>query len=214
MAYPHLDPSRMPHSNELNVVYKQLKPSGKLGELDVFVTEMLINEKPVDIGHTEEEGLSHGEDIAFITARGNTAVQRFEGEGAITEIMFDSFQIGSEVDTEEEYKPPVRKPIGIILMSPDGEITTYIYNPNTDGGPRSYSITKDWRMQTVIPNGTELRFYDHWSPKGFNNKGTTLRYYGYEVLPDETDPAILKKFKQAREELMAYLTKVSEMPKE
>jgi hypothetical protein len=203
--YNHLSVHECTPATEVQKVQHILKPSGQLGEKQIFVREMAINEKP------PEDNLTNGEDIAFIRAQENTTVQRYEGDGVVTEIMFDCFVIDSEIEETEDHKyvPKQRAPIGVILMSPEGEISTLIYDPRTDGGPRKYSVTKNWRMQTIILPGTELQFYDHWSPKGFNNPGVEKRYYGYEVLPDEEDVTILKKFKDARKELMNHLKELS-----
>lgn len=202
--FPHLEQAERIESKQIQTVRNILKPSGQLGEKQIFVREMTLNEKP------PEDNLTNGEDIAFIRALENTAIQRYEGEGTVTEIMWDCFVIGSESEETEDHKyvPKQRAPIGVILMSPEGEISTLIYDPRTDGGPRKYSISKNWRMQTIILPGTELQFYDHWSPKGFNNPGKKARYHGYEVLPDEEDPQILKKFETAREELMNHLKEI------
>jgi hypothetical protein len=203
--FPHLDKAEIIESSKIQTVRNIFKPSGQLGEKQIFVREMTINAK------AREDNLTFGEDVAFIRAQEDTHVQRYEGEGTVTEIMLDCFVIDSEREetADQKYVPRQRAPIGVILMSPEGQISTYIYDPRTDGGPRKYSVTKNWRMQTIILPGTELQFYDHWSPKGFNNPGVEKRYYGFEVLPDEEDVLILKKFKDARKELMNHLKEIS-----
>lgn len=192
MSFEHLGSPQFESSDQLQIVRHLFKPEGQLGDRQIFIREMTINEEPTD------QGITHGEDIARIRVREDTPIQRYDGTGVITEVMYDSFSIENDI----------RMPIGIILMSPEGDIKEYIYDPRTDGGPRSYQITKGWRMQTIVPDGIELQFYDHWS-KGFCNPGDIQRYHGYEVLPDEDDPEILEKFKESRERLLEYLEEIS-----
>lgn len=198
MSFEHLGFTQFEPSDQLQTVQHLFKPEGQLGDKQIFIREMAINEEPND------QGITHGEDIARIRVREDTPLQRYDGTGVITEVMYDSFLI----DSFDENGSPVRKPIGIILMSPEGDIKEFVYDPRTDGGPRSYQITKGWRMQTIVPRGIELQFYDHWS-KGFCNPGDIQRYHGYEVLPDEDDPEILEKFKESRERLLEYLGEIS-----
>ncbi len=131
-------------------------------------------------------------DIALIEASTNTPVQVYQGEGEVTEIFYST--------TED-------KPVGVILMTPEGEIKLHVYNPKTDGGQRGYSIKKGWKMQTVIPEGTSLTFFEYWSPRGFaSQEGNKM--YGEVALTSVTDTVVLGKFKKAEKALLEHIKKL------
>jgi hypothetical protein len=79
-----------------------------------------------------------------------------------------------------------------------------VYNPKTDGGPRGYTITKGWTMQTIVPEGTTLRFFDYWTPRGFVDKEGE-KMYGDTVVSTVTDEKVLEKFKKAEKQLKDYM---------
>lgn len=128
-------------------------------------------------------------DIALIDATSNTPVQFYEGDGEITDIFYSTTD---------------NKPVGVILMSPEGDVSLKVYNPKTDGGPRGYTITKGWTMQTIVPEGTTLRFFDYWTPRGFVDKEGE-KMYGDTVVSTVTDEKVLGKFRNAEKELKEYM---------
>lgn len=128
-------------------------------------------------------------DIALIDASANTPVQFYNGDGRITDIFYSTTD---------------NKPVGVILMSPEGEVSLKVYNPKTDGGQRGYIVSKGWSMQTIIPEGTTLRFFDYHSPKGYTEKEGD-KMYGETVVSTVTDEKVLEKFRKAEEELLGYM---------
>jgi hypothetical protein len=128
-------------------------------------------------------------DIALIDASTNTPVQYYDGESTVTDIFYSTTD---------------NKPVGLILMSPEQEVSLYVYNPKTDGGPRGFSVTKGWTMQTIIPKGTTLRFFDYHSPKGYAEKEGD-KMYGETVVSTVTDERVLEKFKDAEKQLLDYM---------
>jgi len=128
-------------------------------------------------------------DIALIDASSNTPVQYYDGVSQITDIFYSTTD---------------NKPVGVILMSPEGEMSLKVYNPKTDGGPRGFSVTKGWTMQTIIPEGTTLRFFDYHSPKGYAEKEGD-KMYGETVVSTVSDEQVLEKFRNAEKELLGYM---------
>lgn len=128
-------------------------------------------------------------DIALIDASANTPVQHYDGESTIMDIFYSTTD---------------NKPVGVILMSPEGGMSLSVYNPKTDGGPRGFSVTKGWSMQTIIPEGTTLRFFDYHSPKGYTEREGD-KMYGETVVSTVTDEKVLEKFKNAEKELLDYM---------
>ena len=170
----------LPKADELEVATRLFpdEPS-KMEDGKILIQEMKINGK-----------LSP--DIALIDASVNTPVQYYNGVSKITDIFYSTTD---------------NKPVGVILMSPEGEISLSVYNPKTDGGPRGYSVTKGWTMQTIIPEGTTLRFFDYHSPKGYAEKEGD-KMYGETVVSTVTDKEVLKKFKGAEKELLDYMKRI------
>ncbi len=151
----------LPQANRLQVARRLLPAPSLMEDGKIVIREMKINDE-----------LSP--DVALIEASTNTPVQRYEGDGEVTEIFYSTTD---------------NKPIGVILMSPEGEISIQVYNPKTDGGQRGYSITKGWTMQTIIPDGTTLTFLDYWLPKGFASpEGELLMMY----IPERSKPLLMK----------------------
>lgn len=147
-------------------------------------------------------------DIAWIIAE-DTPVERYDGEGEITEILFKSVKNGTDIEIDEKYIPPVFMPIGVIFMSSEGKISLKVYNPNTDGGMRGFTVKKGETMQIIIPPEAELTFYEYWSPKGFCSPIDGDKLYGETVLKEVEDVEVLNKFSKAREELDVYLKSIS-----
>jgi len=169
----------LPQADKLQVATRLLPEPSLMEDGKIVIREMGIN-----------DGLSP--DVALIEASTNTPVQRYEGDGEVTEIFYST--------TND-------KPVGVILMSPEGEISIQVYNPKTDGGQRGYSIKKGWTMQTIIPNGTTLTFLDYWSPKGFASPDGE-RMYGEVVLQVVQEASVLDKFKSAEKEFYEQLLKM------
>ena len=166
----------LPQSEELEVATRLFPQPSTMEDGNILIQEMKINGK-----------LSP--DIALIDASVNTPVQHYDGESKITDIFYST--------TDD-------KPVGVILMSPEGEISMKVYNPKTDGGQRGFCVTKGWSMQTVIPEGTTLRFFDYHSPKGYTEKEGE-KMYGETVVSTVTDEEVLEKFKKAENELLNYM---------
>ena len=190
-----VEPIALRRTNKLAVATRIFKKPNSEGE-GVEVNEMRINTRVRP-------------DVAMIYARHSTLVQRYEGDGKETEVLFGCTVIGSEVDTEEGYQRPINCSVGVIKMSPQGDIYLYKYNPDTDGGPRGFTITNGWTMQLVVLPGSELLFYDYWSPRGYCSRGDTSKYYGSDALIEVKDGGILEKFEVAREELVEYLETIT-----
>lgn len=169
----------LPQSDELEVTTRLFPQPSTMEDGKILIQEMKINGE-----------LSP--DIALIDASANTPVQYYDGVSKITDIFYSTTD---------------NKPVGVILMSPDGEISLSVYNPKTDGGPRGFSVTRGWTMQTVIPEGTTLRFFDYHSPKGYTEKEGD-KMYGETVVSTVTDEKVLEKFKTAEKELLEYIEKL------
>lgn len=186
------------------------------GEIGTVIPPLTIATRLNQEDSTLEDGLikitefkipGEENDIALIKARTNTPIQRYKGDGLVTEIFYNSIQVGTDIyDEKGEYINAVPRKIGVILMSPEGEISTFVYDPTIHGGSlRGYQITNGWRMQTIVPDGVEFTFLDDWTPKGFNSLTEDGEYYGEKVLVTEEDENIITKFKSAKEELMQSL---------
>ena len=166
----------LPQAEELEIATRLFPEPSTMEDGNILIQEMKINGK-----------LSP--DIALIDASANTPVQYYDGESKITDIFYST--------TDD-------KPVGVILMSPQEEISLKVYNPKTDGGQRGFSVTKGWSMQTIIPQGTTLRFFDYHSPKGYTEKEGD-KMYGETVVSTVTDEKVLERFKQAEDELLNYM---------
>ena len=166
----------LPKAQELEVTTRLFPEPSTMEDGKILIQEMKINGE-----------LSP--DIALIDASANTPVQYYDGESKITDILYST--------TDD-------KPVGVILMSPQGEISLKVYNPKTDGGQRGFCVTKGWSMQTIIPQGTTLRFFDYHSPKGYTEKEGD-KMYGETVVSTVTDEKVLERFKQAEKELLDYM---------
>ena len=166
----------LPRAEELEVTTRLLPESSTMEDGKILIQEMKINGE-----------LSP--DIALIDASTNTPVQYYDGVSKITDIFYSTTD---------------NKPVGVILMSPKGEISLKVYNPKTDGGPRGYSVTKGWTMQTIIPEGTTLRFFDYHSPKGYAEKEGD-KMYGETVVSTVTDEQVLEKFRNGEKQLKEYM---------
>lgn len=165
----------LPEADELEVATRLFPEPSTLENGQILIQEMMINGK-----------LSP--DITLIDAPVNTPVQYYDGVSKITDIFYSTTD---------------NKPVGVILMSPEGEISLKAYNPKTDGGPRGFSVTKGWTMQTIIPEGTTLRFLDYHSPKGYAEKEGD-KMYGETVVLTVTDEEVLERFKNAEKQLLDY----------
>lgn len=166
----------LPEADELQVTTRLFPEPSTMEDGKILIQEMKINGK-----------LSP--DIALIDACANTPVQYYDGESKVTDIFYSTTD---------------NKPVGVILMSPEGEISLSVYNPKTDGGPRGYSVTKGWTMQTIIPEGTTLRFFDYHSPKGYAEK-VGDKMYGETVVSTVSDEQVLEKFRNAEKQLKEYM---------
>lgn len=166
----------LPQTNELQVTTRLSSEPSTLEEGKILIQEMKINGE-----------LSP--DIALIDASSNTPVQYYDGESKITDIFYSTTD---------------NKPVGVILMSPEGKLSLSVYNPKTDGGPRGFSVTKGWTMQTIVPMGTTLRFFDYHDPKGYMEP-VGDKVYGETVVSTVSDEKVLKKFKEAEEKLLKYI---------
>jgi len=113
----------LPYADKLQVPTRLFPEPSTMEEGKILIQEMKINGE-----------LSP--DIALIDASANTPVQYYDGVSQITDIFYSTTD---------------NKPVGVILLSPEGEMSLKVYNPKTDGGPRGYSVSKGWTMQTVIP---------------------------------------------------------------
>ena len=166
----------LPKAEQLEVTTRLFSEPSTMEDGKILIQEMKINGE-----------LSP--DIALIDASVNTPVQYYDGESKITDIFYSTND---------------NKPVGVILMSPQGEMSLSVYNPKTDGGPRGYCVTKGWTMQTIIPQGTTLRFFDYHSPKGYAEKEGD-KMYGETVVSTVTDEEVLEKFRNAEKELLDYM---------
>jgi hypothetical protein len=177
MNFDKVGEVNLPKSEKLQIVTNLNSEPSSLLDGKIIVHEMKID------GELNP-------DIALIHASTDTPIQRYEGDGEVTEVFF---------------KTTNDKPIGIILMSPTGEMVLQVYNPKTDGGQRGFTITKGWTMQEVIPDGTTLTFLEYWTPIGFSSPDENGKMHGENVLVEEGDSEILEKFANARLELLEYL---------
>ena len=166
----------LPEADELEVTTRLFTEPSTMEDGKILIQEMKINGE-----------LSP--DIALIDASSNTPVQYYDGVSQITDIFYSTTD---------------NKPVGVILMSPEGEMSLKVYNPKTDGGPRGFSVTKGWTMQTIIPEGTTLRFFDYHSPKGYAEKEGD-KMYGETVVSTVSDEQVLEKFRNAEKELLGYM---------
>lgn len=167
---------QLPPAEELQVPTRLFSEPSKMEDGKILIQEMKINGK-----------LSP--DIALIDASANTPVQYYDGVSKITDIFYSTTD---------------NKPVGVILMSPEGEMSLSVYNPKTDGGPRGFSVTKGWTMQTIIPEGTTLRFFDYHSPKGYTEKEGD-KMYGETVVSTVSDEKVLERFKEGEKQLKEYM---------
>ena len=166
----------LPEADELQVATRLFSEPSTMEDGKILIQEMKINGK-----------LSP--DIALIDSPINTPVQYYDGAGKITDVFYSTTD---------------NKPVGVILMSPEGELSMKVYNPKTDGGPRGYTVTKGWTMQTIVPEGTTLRFLDYHSPKGYAEKEGD-KMYGETVVSTVTDEKVLEKFRNAEKQLKEYM---------
>jgi hypothetical protein len=166
-------------ANELEVATRLFPEPSTMEDGNILIQEMKINGE-----------LSP--DIALIDASANTPVQFYDGEGEIIDIFYSTTD---------------NKPVGVILMSPEGETSLKVYNPKTDGGQRGYRVTKGWTMQTIIPKGTTLRFFDYHSPKGYAEKEGD-KMYGETVVSTVSDEKVLEKFQKAEKQLLDYMERL------
>lgn len=179
MNIEELGSVELPKSEEILRATKLFSEPSTLEDGKILIHEMKINDEL-------------NPDIALIDATCNTPVQFYNGDGEITDIFYSTTD---------------NKPVGVILMSPKGDVSLKVYNPKKDGGPRGYTITKGWTMQTIVPEGTTLRFFDYWSPRGFaDNEGEKM--YGDTVVSTVTDEKVLEKFRNAEKELKEYLKRL------
>ena len=118
MEIEELELIDLPKTDELQVTTRLFPIPSAMEDGKILIQEMKINGK-----------LSP--DIALIDASVNTPVQYYDGVSKITDIFYSTTD---------------NRPVGVILMSPEGEISLKVYNPKTDGGPRGYSVTKGWTM--------------------------------------------------------------------
>lgn len=91
-------------------------------------------------------------DVAEIRARVSTNAQELTEDCNVLELFAGT-----------RYNAPV----GIVLMSPEGIISTAVYDPLTMGGLRGFIFRQGWKMQILVGKGSELLFYDYWYPRGF-----------------------------------------------
>ena len=59
-------------------------------------------------------------------------------------------------------------------------------------------------MQTIVPEGTTLRFFDCHSPKGYTEKEGD-KMYGETVVSTVTDEKVLEQFRNAEKQLLDYM---------
>lgn len=166
----------LPKADELEVTTRLFPEPSTIEDGKILIQEMKINGE-----------LSP--DIALIDASANTPVQYYDGVSTITDVFYSTTD---------------NKPVGVILMSPQGDMSLSVYNPKTDGGPRGFSVTKGWTMQTIIPEGTTLRFFDYHSPKGYAEKEGD-KMYGETVVSTVTDEQVLEKFRNAEKQLKEHM---------
>lgn len=179
MDIEKVDIIELPKADEIEVATRLFPEPSTMEDGKIIIQEMKINGE-----------LSP--DIALIDASANTPVQFYNGEGQIVDFFY------STTDS---------KPVGLILMSPEEEVSLKVYNPKTDGGQRGYTVTKGWTMQTIIPEGTTLRFFDYHSPKGYTEKEGD-KMYGETVVSTVTDKKVLEKFRNAEKQLKEYMEKL------
>ena len=166
----------LPEADKLQITTRLFPEPSTMENGKILIQEMKINGE-----------LSP--DIALIDASANTPVQYYDGVSKITDIFYSTTD---------------NKPVGVILMSPEGVMSLKVYNPKTDGGPRGFSVTKGWTMQTIIPEGTTLRFFDYHFPKGYTEREGD-RMYGETVVSTVSDEKVLEKFSNAEKQLKEYM---------
>lgn len=133
-------------------------------------------------------------------------MQKYDGDSDVTDVLYSCVQDYQAVaGAVEEEDLLVIMPVGVILMSPEGEFSLHVFNPDTDGGLRGYQVKKGWTMQTVLLPGSKLTFFDYWSPKGFCSPVDEDGLYGLKVLTEVKDEAVLERFQIMREELVTHL---------
>lgn len=176
MNIEELGSVELPRAEEIQSATRLFSEPSTLEDGKILIQEMEIN------GELNP-------DIALIDATSNTPVQFYDGDGEITDILYSTTD---------------NNPVGVILMSPEGDVSLKVYNPKTDGGPRGYTITKGWTMQTIVPEGTTLRFFDYWTPRGFADREGE-KMYGDTVVSTVTDESVLGKFRNAEKELKEYM---------
>lgn len=165
-----------------------------------------LNDVPTKLGRTDIYELSIGgkcvPDVAYIVARESSQVQRIkpspeklvvEGGVRVSEIF-----IGTNNDA----------PVGIVLMDPEGNVTTSIYDPLNPQGLAGYTLTEGWTAQIILGEGTELRFLDYWWPIGFSyslhqnrNSKALPRIHGELVEEEVLEKDVPEQFSVARDNL-------------
>ena len=99
MDIEQIDTVELPEANELQIPTRFLPEPSTLEDGKILIYEMKINNK-----------LSP--DVALIDASANTPVQYYNGESTVTDIFYSTTD---------------NKPVGVILMSPEGEMSLSVY---------------------------------------------------------------------------------------
>jgi hypothetical protein len=174
------------------VNFLPVKEKSTLKDGQIGITEMMI-----------DYGIDP--DIAYIEARTDTPIQRYEGDGEMIDVFLDSGKVVEEFsEGEKKYSIGERSPVGVILMSPNGDIELKYFDPREHGGARGYKITRGWTVQTIVPDGSILKFYDYWSPRGFASLNDDGEQYGNTVVIEVEDSEVVEKFKHAREQIIEF----------
>ena len=101
-------------------------------------------------------------------------------------------------------------PIGIILLRPDKNILTAIWDPLKDGGTHGFTIDKGWTLQILVPDNSVLELMEYWSPRGYSDPDGEGNY-GEHILNDKVNESTLPdEFITRRNILKDTLNTISE----
>ncbi len=133
-------------------------------------------------------------------------------------------QINSPIEVVEDNQEDVKitdiflrsqynAPIGVILMDPDKNILTAIWDPLKDGGTHGFTVKKGWTLQILVPDNSVLELTEYWSPRGYSDpKGQGV--FGENILndkiPEDSLPSEFTKYRNILKSTVNTLSKERE----
>jgi hypothetical protein len=134
-------------------------------------------------------------DVASIGARTNTPPEILKGESQCTQVFLTSRG---------------NFPIGVVLMNPNKELITGIYDPLNHGGPQGFTVEAGWLVQTIIPTGGCLEFLDYWSPRGFCDPDLDGKLFGETALIEIPEEELPSDFVEVRDNLERVVNAITQ----